>query len=187
VFSQPMTPESRAEAEQALASAKEHAQRNQVAPYFDLSKPHQMIPVGDLKLTKSDPESSYQNAIKRMDTAARGGMDKRKPLTAQRNPDGSLSLIDGHATLEALKRKGISHAPVDVQPAPEGRWIATVSHPVHGLVTVPITAHSTDAARRAAELSNAGTVQSLKAHSRGAADIERAEKQTRDITRRKTT
>ena len=51
-----------------------------------------------------------------MDTAARGGMDKRKPLTAQVGGDGRLLLVDGHATLEAAKRKGITHVPVEIRP-----------------------------------------------------------------------
>ena len=87
-----------------------------VEPYFDLSKPHEMVPIEKLRPTKVDPESSYQNAAKRMDTAARGGMDKRKPVTAQRSAGDSLLLVDGHATVEALKRKGVTHVPAEVRP-----------------------------------------------------------------------
>lgn len=116
VFSSGLSPEGRTEAHQILTDAKTQDQRNKVAPYFDLSKPHEMVSVHALRLTKTDPESSYQNAITRMDTAAKGGMDKRKPLTAQVGGDGSLLLVDGHATLEALKRKGITHAPVQINP-----------------------------------------------------------------------
>ena len=116
VFSQQMTPEGRTEAEQALGAARERDQRNKVAPYFDLSKPHEMVPIEKLRPTKVDPESSYQNAAKRMDTAARGGMAKRKPVTAQRSAGDRLLLVDGHATVEALKRKGITHVPAEVRP-----------------------------------------------------------------------
>ena len=116
VFSSGLSPEGRTEAHQILNDSKAQDQRNKVAPYFDLSKPHEMVSVHALRPTKTDPESSYQNAIKRMDTAAQGGMDKRKPLTAQVGGDGSLLLVDGHATLEALKRKGITHAPVQINP-----------------------------------------------------------------------
>ena len=116
VFSQPMTPEHRAEADIALAAAKTRAQRNRVAPYFDLTKPHEMVSVDKLRPTKIDPESSYQNATKRMGAAARGEMNKRKPLTAQVGGDGRLLLVDGHATLEAAKREGITHVPVEIRP-----------------------------------------------------------------------
>jgi peptidoglycan hydrolase-like protein with peptidoglycan-binding domain len=93
----------------------------QVAPYFDLSKPHTMVPVGRLDASnKTNPESSNVNAGKRMDTAAAGGMAKRKPLSARRRPDGSLEVTDGHATLEAAKRKGITHVPVDIQELKSG-------------------------------------------------------------------
>jgi peptidoglycan hydrolase-like protein with peptidoglycan-binding domain len=116
VFSQPMKPEHRAEAEVALADAKTHAQRNRVAPYFDLTKPHEMVHVDSLRPTKIDPESSYQNASKRMAQAARGELDKRKPLTGQVGGDGRLLLVDGNATLEAAKRQGITHVPVEIRP-----------------------------------------------------------------------
>jgi peptidoglycan hydrolase-like protein with peptidoglycan-binding domain len=92
------------------------AQRDRVAPYFDLTKPHEMVPVDALRPTKEDPESSYRNAAKRMDDAARGGLAKRKPVTAQRGAGGRLLLVDGHATVEALKRKGITHVPAEIRP-----------------------------------------------------------------------
>ena len=87
-----------------------------VAPYFDLSKPHEMVHVDKLRPTKTDPESSYQNATSRMAAAARGELDKRKPLTAQVGGDGRLLLVDGHATLEAAKRQGIAFVPVNIRP-----------------------------------------------------------------------
>lgn len=90
--------------------------RERIRPYFDLSKPHEMVHVDSLRPTKLDPESSYQNATKRMGQAARGKLAKRKPLTAQRGAGGRLLLVDGNATLEAAKREGITHVPVEIRP-----------------------------------------------------------------------
>ena len=164
VFSQQMTPEMRAEAEQALNTAKEHHARNQVAPYFDLSKPHEMVPVDSLRLTKVDPESSYQNATKRMDTAARGGMDKRKPLTAQVGGDGRLLLADGHATLEALKRKGITHAPVEIRPRASNLDPSTSKEAIREQARLDRAAIAVEKHQRSAEAARRVTDKALTAH-----------------------
>jgi len=119
VFSQEMTPEHRAEAEKMLADAKTHVGRKQAEPYFDMTKPHELVPIEKLHPIKQDPSEHIAKAARYMDEAARGARSKRKPITGMRNSDGTVTILDGKGTLQASRDRGLTHLPVEITDRPE--------------------------------------------------------------------
>lgn len=71
-----------------------------------------IIPLDKLIQSKQVDERSVARARKNMNDALNGIINKRKPLTARDNRDGTFYLIDGNDTFTALKELGAKNAPV---------------------------------------------------------------------------
>jgi peptidoglycan hydrolase-like protein with peptidoglycan-binding domain len=119
VFSQEMTAGHRAEAEKALADAKERVGRRQAEPYFDMTQPHELHDINNLHPIHQDPSEHIAKAARYMDEAARGGRSKRKPITGVRNKDGTVTITDGKGTLQASRDRGLTHLPVSIVDNPQ--------------------------------------------------------------------
>lgn len=99
--------------------------------FFDLSQPHEMVPVDQIISSKSDEENQKggSNAPKRFLAAYDGILTPRGPITVSRNQDGTYTVIDGNGTLTAFKGYGWESIPVEVAPNnvsvdnPGGRWL----------------------------------------------------------------
>lgn len=77
---------------------------------------HPVVPVENLHLTKSasSQPDSVREAIRRMNVAAEGKGDKRKPIDVIDNGDGTFTVKDGNATTAAAKAGGLRHMPVNI-------------------------------------------------------------------------
>lgn len=81
---------------------------------FFQAHPGQVMASTDrLRPTRQDPPEHIAKAARYADEARRGLRSKRKPLDVRENGDGTLSIIDGNSTYEALKDK-LTHFPVTV-------------------------------------------------------------------------
>jgi hypothetical protein len=85
--------------------------------FFDLSQPHEMVPVDQIVSSKSDEENQQggSNAPKRFLAAYDGILTPRGPITVSRNQDGTYTVIDGNGTLTAFKGYGWESIPVEVE------------------------------------------------------------------------
>lgn len=67
------------------------------AAYFDLSMPHQIIPIGDLIASRARPKG-VANANTFMRQAAAGEIPRRAPISTERIDGGAVLVLDGNST-----------------------------------------------------------------------------------------
>ncbi|MCY1335272.1 hypothetical protein D9M68_468120 [compost metagenome] len=73
--------------------------------YFDLSEPHLLIPLQQLVNARAR-ERGIVNANRHMVAAAKGSLEKRKPLTVQSLGDELWLVVDGNSTLLNARHSG---------------------------------------------------------------------------------
>ncbi|KSV78200.1 hypothetical protein N182_21190 [Sinorhizobium sp. GL2] len=73
--------------------------------YFDLSQPHLLIPLGQLVNARAR-ERGIVNANRHMVAAAKGSLEKRKPLTVQSLGNELWLVVDGNSTLLNARHSG---------------------------------------------------------------------------------
>ena len=66
--------------------------------YFDLSEPHLLVPLEQLVNARAR-ERGIVNANRHMVAAAKGSLEKRKPLTVQSLGNELWLVVDGNSTL----------------------------------------------------------------------------------------
>lgn len=66
--------------------------------YFDLSEPHLLVPLEQLVNARAR-ERGIVNANRHMVAAAKGSLEKRKPLTVQALGNELWLVVDGNSTL----------------------------------------------------------------------------------------
>jgi len=86
-----------------------------LSDYFKIEKADAIIQLGDI--ITSTPElghPSVEKALGYMKKAADGKMEKRSPVSLQENGDGKYLVIDGYATIAALKIMGLTEIPANI-------------------------------------------------------------------------
>lgn len=73
--------------------------------FFKAAEGTTMAHTSRLRPTRQDPPEHVAKAAQFADEARQGLRQKRKPLDVRENGDGTLSIIDGNSTYEALKDK----------------------------------------------------------------------------------
>lgn len=84
--------------------------------FFDLSQPHQMVPIDQIQSSKTDEENQQggSNAPKRFLAAYDGILEPRGPITVTANGDGTYTIVDGNGTYTAFRNYGWPAIPVQV-------------------------------------------------------------------------
>ncbi|MBD9650131.1 hypothetical protein IB267_17390 [Ensifer sp. ENS09] len=73
--------------------------------YFDLSEPHLLVPLEQLVNARAR-ERGIVNANRHMVAAAKGRLEKRKPLTVQSLGNELWLVVDGNSTLLNARHSG---------------------------------------------------------------------------------
>lgn len=102
--------------------------RNRISLLFDQPANTKVVPLSKLVSTKNElsdraflagmKDDPRQNAVDHMLAAAKGSEGRRAPLSVAANPDGTYTIIDGNATVQALMLAGWTEVPVIVSGTP---------------------------------------------------------------------
>jgi hypothetical protein len=82
--------------------------------YFKKAPGYKMVPVAKLNTTRARPKG-IKNAEKYMKLAYDGEMDRRKPISVTKMPDGSFRVNDGNSTTAIAKKNGWKQIPAMVE------------------------------------------------------------------------
>ena len=105
------------------------------AAYFNMDKAHAVVPMSQLRSTKSDEENQKggNNAPKFMDLSRRGFTGKRDPITVRKNDQGGYDVVDGNGTFTGAKAHNWKEMPVQI----EGHQTESPMHPGEGQPPIP--------------------------------------------------
>jgi hypothetical protein len=151
-----MTPEGRAEAEQALGAARRAAIGQR--PIIQQMEAGRRAQATREEILRKSPGAEAELA--RHQAIAAGARNRQiagaDRLAMSRRDDARARQVEGSQTL--------------------GRWIATIDHPTQGLIEVPVSAPSREGAAQSAAFTVGGVLQNLRPHDDTARQIEKRSK-----------